>query len=324
MISQHLRPAGLGPRAGLRRSATLALACLLGAAACGREGGNADLRAPRMVITLEGFDGPESVRYDPDQDRFFVSSMVGPGSTKDGIGYISRVDAERLDGAERFIESGTNGVLLNAPKGLALQGDTLWVADIDVLRGFDRRTGAPVADVDLSPAGAVLLNDVAIGPDGAIYVTDSGIAMTPVGILYRGGDKILRVGPGRAVSVIARGSELGRPNGITWDPEGGRWLVTSFHPFASELYALTPGNPERTVLARGKGRFDGVERLEDGRILVTAWSDSSLHVFADGREQLAVRGIWQPADLGVDTRRQRIAIPLVLQGRVELWELPPR
>jgi hypothetical protein len=32
--------------------------------------------------------------------------------------------------------------------------------------------------------------------------------------------------------------------------------------------------------------------------------------------------LWQPADPGMDTRRMRVAIPLVLQGRVEIWQLP--
>jgi hypothetical protein len=78
------------------------------------------------------------------------------------------------------------------------------------------------------------------------------------------------------------------------------------------------------VLATGKGRFDGIERLPDGRLLVTAWSDSSLHLIDGADDRLIVRNIWQPADLGVDTKRMRAAIPLVLQGRVELYDLPPR
>src|SRR2546422_7709536 len=51
----------------------------------------------------------------------------------------------RPDGAVenlKFIEGGHSGVTLNAPKGLAIRGDTLWVADIDVVRAFDARTGA--------------------------------------------------------------------------------------------------------------------------------------------------------------------------------------
>ncbi len=303
--------------------------CALAAATCGRTAEARDApSAARKLHVVQGLGFPESVRYDPDQDVYFISNMAGPGSLKDGNGFIVRIRAEDLSGAEVFVQGGRNGVTLDAPKGMAIRGDTLWVADIDVVRGFHRVTGAPLATIDLRPHGAVLANDVAVGPDGSLYVTDTGIAMTDKGVMYRGGDKVLVIGPGGAVSLLAEGKDLGRPNGITWDPEGKRWIVVSFHPFRSEVYALQPGRTAprgeepRTVLLRGLGKFDGVERLPDGRLLVTCWSDSSLHLVTGTTSQRIIRDLWQPADLGVDTRRNRVAIPLVLQGRVEIWELP--
>lgn len=298
-------------------------------AACGTAEARDTGGGARKLHVIQGFAFPESVRYDSAQDVYFVSNMAGPGSLKDGNGYIVRISAGDLRRPEVLIEGGKNGVTLDAPKGMALHGDTLWVTDIDVLRGFDRRTGTPLASIDLRPHGAVLLNDVAVGPDGALHVTDTGIAMTDKGVMYRGGDKIFIIGPGRSVSLLAEGRDLGRPNGITWDPAGRRWIIVSFDPFRSEVYAVQPGQKVppgeagRTVLARGLGKFDGVERLADGRLLVTCWTDSSLHVIGGDRDERIIRGLWQPADLGVDTRRQRVAIPLVLQGRVEIWEIPP-
>ncbi len=275
----------------------------------------------RLVQVVEGFDQPESVQYDPAQDVFFVTSMAGYGSEKNGMGYIARFPADRPEHWEVFVRSGVGGALLHSPKGMTLQGDTLWVADIDVLRGFHRRTGAPLAEVDFAPYGALLLNAVTVGPDGTVYITDTGIIMSDSGVLYEGGDRIFARGMDGAVSVVAEGPELGHPNGITWDP-AGRLLVVSFHPFESEIYSIVPGRPEREVLGRGPGRFDGVQLLPDGRIVVSAWSDSSLYLLGDGRMERVVRDLWQPADLGVDTRRNRVAVPLVLPGRVEIWELP--
>lgn len=303
------------------RTALLTIA-LAGALACASE--PADTVAHR-VRTIDGFAQPESVRYDPDLDVFYVSSMAGFGSARDGFGYISRVDATEAGRIEHFIRSGHNGVQLNAPKGMALQGDTLWVGDIDLLRGFDRRTGAPLALIDLRPHGAVLINDLAAGPQGALYATDSGILMSPVGVIYTTGQKIFRVDPrGSRVTVVASDTLLGHPNGITWDSAAARWVVVNFHGVRSEAYTLNLDGGERTVLARGSGRFDGVEALDDGRLLFTAWSDSSLHLLEDGEDRRIVRNLWQPADLGVDTRRGRVAIPLVLQGRVEIWTIPRR
>jgi sugar lactone lactonase YvrE len=304
-------------------------ACALASGACGRTAEARDApAAARKLHVVQGLGFPESVRYDPDQDVYFVSNMAGPGSLKDGNGFIVRIRAEDLSRAEVFVQGGINGAVLDAPKGMAISGDTLWVADIDVVRGFHRRTGAPLATIDLRPHGAVLANDVAVGPDGSLHVTDTGIAMTDKGVMYRGGDKIFTIGPNRAVSLLAEGRDLGRPNGITWDPEGKRWIVVTFDPFRSEVYALAPDSPAprgqepRTVLLRGLGKFDGVERLADGRLLVTCWADSSLHLVTGTTSQRIIRDLWQPADLGVDTRRNRVAIPLVLQGRVEIWELP--
>ena len=275
----------------------------------------------RFVRNIIGFQGPESVRYDPDQDAFFVSNMTGYGSALDGNGYISRVSAANPDSASVFVQGGSGGVTLDAPKGLALHGDTLWAADIHALRAFDRHTGAPLATIDFAPLGAVQLNDIAIGPDGTIHVTDTGIIMGKDGVVHLGPDRIFVVGPGGAVTVAAEGPQLRRPNGITWDAARARWIVVSFDPFVGEVASMPANMTSRTVLRSGKGQLDGVEVLHDGTILFSSWADSSIHALRDGRDELVIRDVPVPADIGVDTRRQRLAIPLSMLGRVQLWDI---
>ncbi|MFL5568505.1 MAG: SMP-30/gluconolactonase/LRE family protein [Gemmatimonadaceae bacterium] len=272
------------------------------------------------VGVVQGFYGPESVRYAPGQDVYFVSVMNGPGSKKDNNGYIVEINAGNLGDSQLFVVGGRNGVRLDAPKGLAIHGDTLWTTDIDVLRAFDKNNGRPLGAIDLRPRGAVLLNDIAIGPDGTIYVTDTGINMSEIGVVYVGGDKVFAIGPNRSITVVAHGNVLGRPNGVTWDSTGKRWVVVSFDTFHSEVYALNPADSTRTILARGKGRFDGIEQLSGGRFLVSCWQDSSIHVFDNGTDRQIVRNVPTPADIGIDTKRGRLAIP-VANTRVEFWDL---
>ncbi len=274
----------------------------------------------QRVGVVRGLYGPESVRYSPDQDAYFVSVMNGPGSRKDNNGYIVKIDASELGRATLFAVGGRDGVSLDAPKGLAIHGDTLWATDIDVLRAFDKSTGRPLGEIDLRPQGAVLLNDIAVGPDGTIYVTDTGINMSDVGVIYVGGDKVFAIGPNRSISVVAHGNVLGRPNGVTWDRQGHRWVVVSFETFHSEVYALHPSDSTRIILARGKGRFDGIEALNDGRFLVSCWQDSSVHLFAGGHDRQIVRNVPTPADIGIDSKRGRLAIPTG-GDRVEFWDL---
>jgi sugar lactone lactonase YvrE len=271
------------------------------------------------VLTIAGFSTPESVRYDSTQDIYFVSNINGSPLAKDNNGFISRV---RPDGAVenlKFIEGGRAGVTLNAPKGLAQLGDTLWVADIDVIRAFNARTGAPIDSVKLDSLGAVFLNDIAIAPTGAIYITDTGIRFDDVGnVLHPGPDRIFRVGPDRKVTTAARGDSLGRPNGITLDAAGRRFIVVSFG--GKSVMAWKPGDKVPAVIAKGAGGFDGVE-VAGSRVLVSSWTDSTVSSYESGQEVKVITGVPSPADIGYDAKRNRVLIPVFTGNRVEVWQL---
>ena len=273
---------------------------------------------PARIAATAGFRTPESVRYDADLDIYFVSNISGVPSAKDGDGFISRLgpDGALLDTA--FIRGGVNGVVLNAPKGMVVVGDTLWVTDIDALRGFDKRSGAPVASVEF--AGAQFLNDVAAGPHGGLYITDSGIRIDSTGMTHPGPDRVFRLSADRTITTAAQGDTLGGPNGITWDAGAGRFVVV---PIAvGSIFVWTPGDSLPAVIATGPGGYDGVERLADGRFLISSWTDSSVYLL-DSTAALVryITGVPSPADIGRDTRRNRVAIPLFTENRVEIWEI---
>src|SRR5213082_1308622 len=272
------------------------------------------------LTVVEGFLTPESVLHDSVQDIYFVSNINGSPMARDNNGFISRV---RPDGAVenlKFIEGGRSGVTLNAPKGLALEGDTLWVADIDALRAFDAKTGAPIDTVSLSKLGAVFLNDIAVGLTGALYITDTGIRFDDVGnVLHPGPDRVFRVGPDRAVTQAIRGDTLGRPNGIAVDPVGKRFIIVEFG--GRYVIAWKPGDKAPSVVAKGPGGFDGVV-VAGSRILVSSWADSTVSSYETGQEVRLVAGIPSPADIGYDTKRNRLLIPVLQGNRVEIWQLP--
>ena len=232
------------------------------------------------TLTVPGFSTPESVLHDSAQDIYFVSNINGSPKAKDNNGFISRV---RPDGAIenlKFIEGGRAGVTLNGPKGLAVAGDTLWVADIDAVRAFNARTGAPLDSVKLDSAGAVFLNDLTIA-SGAIYITDTGIKFDDVGnVLHPGPDRVFRIGPDRKITVAARGDSLGWPNGITVDPVGKRFIIVSYGPRKAVL-GWKPGDKAPKVIAKGAGGFDGVE-VAGTQILVLSWTDSTVSAHESG------------------------------------------
>jgi len=125
------------------------------------------------------------------------------------------------------------------------------------------------------------------------------------------------------ISVAAEGFQLRRPNGIAWDPVGRRWIVLSFDQFAGQIMANPQGRaiPQLIRTRSGGGQLDGVEVLRDGAILFTSWADSSIHLLANGRDKPIIREVAVPADIGVDTKRNYVLIPLSMLGHVQLWSL---
>jgi sugar lactone lactonase YvrE len=272
--------------------------------------------ATRVTVT-PGFSTPESVIWSAKEDVWFVSNINGSPIAKDGNGFISRLTRDGVIDSLRFIAGGRDGTTLNGPKGMALVGDTLWVADIDAVRAFNVRTGLPVASVELG-SQATFLNDVAVGPESTIYFTDSGMGFDDKGQLtHPGPDRIFAL-KGRTVSVEAEGDWLERPNGITWDGANGRFIVVPFG--GPHLLAWKPGVAKADTIGTGPGGQDGVEFV-DGELLVTSWADSSLFAVSSAGDRKVVAGVNSPADIGVDQLRGLVAIPLFLENRVEMWRV---
>jgi hypothetical protein len=262
----------------------------------------------QLVASPSGFNAPEAVRYDPDQDVYFVTNWgTGDPAAKDNNGAISRMTPDGVIEQLRFIAGGTGGATLHSPRGMTIVGDTLWAVEPDAVRGFNRRTGAPLATVDFSSFKLGFLNDIAAGPDG-LYVTDTGT------------DRIYRVAGGRATLALDD-TAIGNPNGITWDAAGKRFILVPWEDSVIKTWA--PGS--RTLTAMGKDgatKFDGVEILSGDRVLVSSQSDSSLHLFTGGTGRPIIRTGGDPADIAVDTKRNRVAVPFVGRNLVEIWQLP--
>ena len=252
--------------------------------------------APAAITTITKLRGPESVLHDPQQDVYFISNINGAMLDVDGNGFISRVDASTLAIELQWIAGG-----MNAPKGMALLGDALYVTDINVVRKFDRRSGAPLGTIPIR--GASFLNDIATD-SRSLYVSDTGIASGP-GITFYDThtDAIWKI-TGDRPEKLAGGDELRHPNGL--DVVGGKLRVVTFR--GNELYELD-GGLRRHVVKLPAGQLDGLTHLADGTALVSSWKGDEIYR-VDGEKPAAIlAGMDAPADLGYDAKRKRLLIP---------------
>jgi DNA-binding beta-propeller fold protein YncE len=261
----------------------------------------------QRIHAVTGFDGPEAVRYDPDQDVYFVSNFTGGGNDRDANGFISKLLPDGTIESLRFM-TGTDQYPLHAPRGMFITGQTLWAADVDGVHGFDRTTGEQTSFIDFTSLNPGFLNDIAASADGILYVTDTG-----TNTLYRI--------DGNTPSVVT--SELPHaPNGITLHPDSG---VLVLAPWGGALtyHAWDPGENSLMEFASGQsgGNIDGIEFYQ-GKLLAASQRDSSLHMIDDQQDQVYITTPGRPADIGLDTQRNQVAVPYIALNRVDIWQLP--
>lgn len=172
------------------------------------------------VWTTTGLKTPESVLPDPTGEFAYVSNVDGGPIDKDTNGFISKVslaDGKVLD--LKWVEG------LNGPKGMALLGDKLFVADISQLVEIDTKTAKVVARYDA--AGAKFLNDITIDDDGNVYVSDMVT------------NKIWRLAGGKFETWLDT-PELRSPNGLVI--RNGNLIVAAWGVMTDGFNTKVPGN----------------------------------------------------------------------------------
>jgi DNA-binding beta-propeller fold protein YncE len=263
------------------------------------------------------YASPESFIVDPATGVYYVSNVNrskpvikdGKPSREDNNGYITTLSADLAIVKQKFVEGGRDGVELDDPRGLAIVGDTLWVADLKFFRAFDKTTGKNTANVSLEELGAVFLNDVAAGPDGLVFVSDNQK------------NKIFQIDTknGNAPSVLAEGSDLNGPNGLYW-AEGEKLLYVACWSGGTILTVDLKGevgtfmiNPEQFA------HLDGIDRDQAGNFYVADYHRNLVYrVTPDKRVEALDAKVTTPADISFDRANNRLLVPEFTADKVTI------
>ncbi len=206
--------------------------------------------APGFVATalVRGLDHPRWLYVLPNGD-VLIAETNAPPKPEDGKGlkgWFQKIIMDRAGAtvptANRITlvrDADNDGVLevrttflsgLNSPFGMALVGDTFYVADSDALLAFPYRgqtqiTAAPrkVANLPAGPINHHWTKNVIASPDGSkLYVTvgsNSNVGENGVAAEERRA-AILEIDPATGASRIFA-SGLRNPNGLAWQPASG-------------------------------------------------------------------------------------------------------
>ncbi|MER9107656.1 ATP/GTP-binding protein [Mesorhizobium sp. M0848] len=255
-----------------------------------------------------GLEQPESALFDAANNRLIVSNIVGNPGDADGNGYLSVLSVDGRTVTRHW----TDG--MDAPKGMAIAGGKLYVADITKVRVVDLASGKLVASITVP--NAVFLNDMTSDQSGNVYVTDM-LA-----------DTIYRI-DGEQPELFARDAMLASPNGVFAD--GDRLIVASWgKDIKSDFSTAEPGGLLSVDIASkvvsplpGAQKFadlDGVIAIGD-TIYATAYMTGTLYRYQAGGAPEALAH-FKPgsADIGTDGK-SILYVPLMNEGEVAALKL---
>ncbi|OSY87604.1 hypothetical protein WH52_10870 [Tenacibaculum holothuriorum] len=253
-------------------------------------------------------DNPESILLDSDNNVLYVSNINGEMTNKDGNGYISKLSLDGKIIKKEWITS------LNAPKGLAISNNKLYVADVDEIVEIDINTSKITAKYQAPDA--TFLNDLVADENGDIYASNTF-----------GFSSIYKLSNG-TTELWLKNEELNLPNGL---------LIMHNHLFVgswganpnSETFATeVPGRLIKISLRTKKiknvtepfANLDGIVRTVHG-ILMSDWLSGKLLYYSNERQSV-VKILDIPkgsADVEFNPKQKVVYVPQMLNGRLTAY-----
>ncbi|MGC9386016.1 MAG: SMP-30/gluconolactonase/LRE family protein [Hydrogenovibrio sp.] len=261
-----------------------------------------------------GFATPEAMEYDADSDTYLVANINGSPFEKDDNGFISKLSPDGKVMELKWLDGTRDDIALNAPKGMVARDGKLYVADIDRLRVFDLKTKKQLDDIVFPGSG--FINGVSTAPDGGLYVTDSGMAP---GFKPSDTEALYKVDTRGKITQLKSG-KLGHPNGV-YAQGDTLWMVTLG---SGQLRTMTLDGTEKSRMTLPFNRLDGLIVTNDNRLITSSWKAKGVYeITPDDHLKLIVGELESPADLGYDSQRNRLLIPLFLKDEAVIYSLTP-
>jgi outer membrane protein assembly factor BamB len=258
--------------------------------------------APELELLWESdtlLRTPESVLIDRERNVMYVSNVNLNPWQKDGNGFISKMDMQGNITELKWIEG------LDAPKGMGISGNSLFIADIDVLVEANIETGEIINRIEFDDDPQ--LNDITVGQDGTVYVSGSN------------SQKIYAMDNGN-VDVYLEGEEGERFNGLYWENDR-MLLITSA---SSQFKEIDHNTREVNVIAEDMGHGDGIAPVGDGGYITTSWAGKIFYISADGETTtlLDTEDLKEnTADIDFSIENQILYVPTFFKNQVKAYKL---
>ncbi|MBI2275315.1 MAG: ATP/GTP-binding protein [Bacteroidetes bacterium] len=271
------------------------IACFSGLLLCSRAGLSQTHQLTQLWETDTLLRTPESVLYDAKARLLYVSNIEGIPNEKDGKGSIAKVG---LDGKIINAQWVTG---LNAPKGMGIYKNKLYVADLTEVVVIDMDKATIIERIPVE--GSVFLNDITIDKSGAVYVSDTRVY------------KVYRIDKGFVVTLF---QNLQGPNGLL--ALGDELLILDKGSLVKQLASGTLAN----ITEGMDPSTDGIEQVQKNEYLVSCWNGVIYYIYANGNKQVLLDTRPQKsntADIGYDAKNRILYVPTFYGNKVVAYQL---
>ncbi|MEO8765001.1 MAG: ATP-binding protein [Ginsengibacter sp.] len=237
---------------------------------------------------------PESVLPDAGKSILYVSLIDGAGWDADGKGGVGKLSPDGKNYDSTWITG------LNAPKGMGIYGNRLFVADINNVAVIDIQQGKIEKKIVIDSASG--LNDITVSDKGVVYVSDSKTA------------KIWKIENDKPQLYL---SGMNGVNGL-------KCIKDELFIGSGKLFIKANAQKQLTNIAQLPEGIDGIEPVGNGDFILTAWVGYIYYVTAGGNIETLLDTHLEKkntADIGYDPAKRIIYVPTFNAKTVAAYHL---
>jgi hypothetical protein len=238
---------------------------------------------------------PESVLYT--DDGIFVSNIDGSPTEANGQGFISLLDHDGKIKELKWV------IGLNAPKGMGVWNNKLFVADIHELVEIDISEKTILHRY--TAENSLFLNDIAIDFKGRVYISDM-----KKNVIYRFTDGKLE--------EWLKSDLLLSPNGLFSD-QGNMMIGTK-----NNILKVNIKDKSVQIYIDNTGSIDGLEAIGDGRYIFSDWI-GHIHIAGPDTKKVLLLDTTpdkiNAADIQFIPSKKLVLVPTFLDNRLRAYQL---
>lgn len=237
---------------------------------------------------------PESVLPDTRKNILYVSLIDGGPWVLDGKGGVGKLSRN----GKQYNSGWISG--LNAPKGMGMWGNRLYVADMANVVVINKRKGNIIKSIAINNAQG--LNDITLSDKGIVYVSDSRTG------------RIWRIENDMPVLYI---DTLKGLNGL-------KAIGDELYIGAGKSFLKADINKKITKVAELSQSIDGIEPVGNGDFILTSWGGYIFYVSANGNMETLLDTHLEKknsADIGYDSKKRIVYVPTFNAKTVVAYKL---